>query len=139
MEECRIKEKCDLEVIFFPQHLGGLENAVKGAVTTGAKAFALFLRSQRQWAAKPLEDKTAETFRQACQEHKFSPDVILPHGSYLLNCGSPNAETLRKSREALADELNRCEKLGLTRYNFHPGECGRPVFSPGVSQHVCIK
>ncbi|XP_033629932.1 probable endonuclease 4 isoform X1 [Asterias rubens] len=104
---------------------GGLENAVKGAVTTGAKAFALFLRSQRQWAAKPLEDKTAETFRQACQEHKFSPDVILPHGSYLLNCGSPNAETLRKSREALADELNRCEKLGLTRYNFHPGStCG---------------
>ena len=96
---------------------------MKGAVATGAKAFALFLRSQRQWAAKPLEDKPAEKFRQACLEHNFSPHVILPHGSYLMNCGSPNAETLRKSREALADELNRCEKLGLTRYNFHPGEC----------------
>ncbi|XP_038064450.1 apurinic-apyrimidinic endonuclease-like [Patiria miniata] len=105
---------------------GGLDKAVKGAVATGSKAFALFLRSQRQWAAKPLEDKPAEQFRQACRDHDFPPHLILPHGSYLMNCGSPNDETLRKSREALADELNRCEKLGLTRYNFHPGSsCGQ--------------
>ncbi|XP_022092670.1 DNA-(apurinic or apyrimidinic site) lyase-like [Acanthaster planci] len=105
---------------------GGLDNAVKGAVATGSRAFALFLRSQRQWNAKPLEEEPAEKFRQACREHNFLPHLILPHGSYLLNCGSPNEETLRKSRETLADELNRCEKLGLTRYNFHPGStCGQ--------------
>ena len=100
---------------------GGLWNAVTDAVAIKAKSFALFLRSQRQWQAKPLEDKVAARFREACQEHGFPPHLILPHGSYLLNCGSPNPDTLSKSRDTLTDELLRCEKLGLTLYNFHPG------------------
>ncbi len=47
--------------------------------------------------------------------------MIVPHGSYLMNCGSPNEETRQKSKEMLADELQRCEKLGLAIFNFHPG------------------
>ncbi|CAH1273701.1 Hypp5184 [Branchiostoma lanceolatum] len=104
---------------------GGIENAVENAVAINARAFALFLRSQRQWACKPMEESAARLFREACEKHGFSPSQILPHGSYLLNCGAPNPETLRKSREALVDELKRCEQLGLTMYNFHPGSsCG---------------
>ena len=57
------------------------------------------------------------------QKHGFSPKSILPHGSYLMNCGSPNPETLKKSRDALLEELMRCEALGITLYNFHPGLC----------------
>ncbi|KAJ8318088.1 hypothetical protein KUTeg_003179 [Tegillarca granosa] len=52
--------------------------------------------------------------------------MILPHGSYLMNCGSPDPETLQKSRDVLIDDLQRCEKLGLTLFNFHPGStCGK--------------
>lgn len=95
------------------------------AAKMGAKAFGLFLRSQRQWNCKPLTDETAQKFIKARKEHGFLPDHILPHGSYLLNCGAPNEETLAKSRNALIDELQRCEKLGLSMYNFHPGSsCG---------------
>jgi len=47
--------------------------------------------------------------------------MVVPHGSYLLNAGSADAEVLHKTREALVDELKRCEKLGLPIYNFHPG------------------
>ena len=105
---------------------GGLHNAVSEAVAIGAKAFGLFLRSQRQWVSKPLEDKAAELFREACVQGNFSPHAILPHGIYLMNCGSPEEETLAKSRATLVDELKRCEKLGLTLYNFHPGStCGK--------------
>ncbi|XP_019641285.1 PREDICTED: uncharacterized protein LOC109482868 [Branchiostoma belcheri] len=104
---------------------GGIQNAVENAVDINARAFGLFLRSQRQWACKPMEESAARLFREACQKQGFSPNQILPHGSYLLNCGAPNPETLRKSREALVDELKRCEQLGLTMYNFHPGSsCG---------------
>ncbi|XP_013386072.1 uncharacterized protein LOC106155683 [Lingula anatina] len=104
---------------------GGLHKAVENAVDIGAEAIGMFLKSQRQWASKPLDDKAAEKFREACEEHQFPPHLILPHGSYLLNCGSPNPETLQKSRESLIDELRRCEKLGLSLYNFHPGStCG---------------
>ena len=68
-----------------------------------------------------LNHQVAERFREACMKHNFEPWHILPHGSYLMNSGSPNPETLRKTRETLVDELQRCEKLGLAMYNFHPG------------------
>ncbi|XP_074639146.1 putative endonuclease 4 isoform X1 [Acropora palmata] len=105
---------------------GGIQNAVSEALKIGAKAFGLFLRSQRQWKSKPLEDKAAELFKQACERGGFSARAILPHGIYLMNCGSPEEETLAKSRETLVEELKRCEKLGLALYNFHPGStCGK--------------
>ena len=48
--------------------------------------------------------------------------MVVPHGSYLMNCASPDDELLRKSRGLLLDELERCEMLGLVMFNFHPGE-----------------
>jgi len=55
------------------------------------------------------------------KECGIDPWMVVPHGSYLLNCGSSDDEVLRKTRETLVDELKRCEKLGLPIYNFHPG------------------
>ena len=105
---------------------GGVHNAVSEAVAIGANAFALFLRSQRTWHSKPLSADVAEKFKAACEEHRFPPHAILPHGSYLMNLGSPDEGTLMKSRQALIDEMKRCEMLGLTKYNFHPGStCGK--------------
>ena len=122
-------ERPSLQGKFVGAHVsisGGLHNAVSEALEIGAKAFGLFLRSQRQWVSKPLEDKAAERFRNACAEAQFSPHAILPHGIYLMNCGSPEEETLAKSRSTLVDELKRCERLGLLLYNFHPGStCGK--------------
>ncbi|XP_067671182.1 probable endonuclease 4 isoform X1 [Haliotis asinina] len=112
---------------------GGVHNAVYNAVDIGARSFAMFLKSQRQWKAKPLDDNVVAKFKDACKEYGFTPDLIIPHGSYLINCGSPEPDTLRKSRDALVDELHRCEKLGLTQYNFHPGStCGK------ISVKECI-
>ena len=51
----------------------------------------------------------------------FCPEHILPHDSYLINLGSPDEEGLQKSRAAFLDEMQRCEQLGLTMLNFHPG------------------
>ncbi|XP_033743248.1 probable endonuclease 4 [Pecten maximus] len=117
--------KCEKRVGAHVSIAGGLYNAVDAAVSQRATAFGLFLKSQRQWNSKPLLDKDAEKFREAYQTAGFSPGDILPHGSYLMNCGSSNPETLQKSRDTLIDELQRCEKLGLTLYNFHPGSsCG---------------
>ena len=105
---------------------GGLENAVFNAVSIGANCFALFLCSQRQWKKKPLSEETVEAFRTACEKQGFSSDSILPHGSYLLNLGSPDEETLAKSRDSLIDEMSRCQRLGICLYNFHPGStCGK--------------
>ena len=100
---------------------GGLENAPLRAREIGATGFALFTKNQRQWMAKPLTDKEISAFRAACAEAGYPPQSILPHDSYLINLGHPDAEALAKSREAFTDEMRRCQQLGLDRLNFHPG------------------
>ncbi len=100
---------------------GGVENAPLNAVEIGATAFALFTKNQRQWVAKPLPAESIDAFRKNCADHGFGPGSILPHDSYLINLGHPEADKLEKSRDAFLDEMQRCEQLGLDRLNFHPG------------------
>jgi len=100
---------------------GGVENAPLNAVEIGANAFALFTKNQRQWVAKPLTAESIDAFRKNCADHGFGPESILPHDSYLINLGHPEADKLEKSRAAFLDEMQRCELLGLDRLNFHPG------------------
>lgn len=104
---------------------GGVSNAVTEAAAMGAKAFGLFVRNGRTWKLNHLNQEEAEKFKALCKEYNYPPHLILPHGSYLLNCGSSNPEVLQKSRDTLVHELKMCESLGLTLYNFHPGSaCG---------------
>jgi deoxyribonuclease IV len=100
---------------------GGVENAPVNANQIGATAFALFTKNQRQWVAKPLSEESIIAFKTNCDKYGYKPDQILPHDSYLINLGHPEAEPLQKSREAFLDEMQRCEQLGLDRLNFHPG------------------
>lgn len=100
---------------------GGVDQAPKRAYQIGATAFALFTKNQRQWVAKPLTKKIISDFKENCKRFGFEPSQILPHDSYLINLGAPEEEKLEKSRAAFIDEMERCEQLGLTLLNFHPG------------------
>ncbi len=100
---------------------GGVENAPLNASEIGAKAFALFTKNQRQWAAKPLSKESIKAFRDNCERLGYKPFQILPHDSYLINLGHPEKDGLDRSRSAFLDEMQRCEQLGLDRLNFHPG------------------
>ncbi|WP_418640681.1 deoxyribonuclease IV [Sulfurimonas sp. ST-27] len=100
---------------------GGVYNAPLNAKAIGAKAFALFTKNQRQWVAKPLDNETIQKFKTALEESGILPKHVLPHDSYLINLGHPEADKLEKSRVAFIDELERCDALGLDKLNFHPG------------------
>lgn len=100
---------------------GGVDQAPLRAKEIGANAFALFTKNQRQWKAKPLEAKVIADFKRKCSALGFTDQQILPHDSYLINLGHPEAEGLEKSREAFLDEMQRCEQLGIKLLNFHPG------------------
>ena len=106
---------------------GGVERAVANAVRIGATAFALFTKNQKRWSAPPLTQETINAFKQACAAQGFSPEQILPHDSYLINLGHPQTDKLEKSRQAFIDEMQRCEVIGLTRLNFHPGSHLREI------------
>lgn|SRR5574344_168680 len=100
---------------------GGVENAPINAYNIGANAFALFTKNQRQWVSSPLTEESIKLFKERCEKYDFTPGAILPHDSYLINLGHPEAEGLEKSRAAFLDEMQRCEQLGLKLLNFHPG------------------
>ncbi len=112
---------------------GGVFNAPLNAKKIGAKAFALFTKNQRQWKAKPLDEKTIELFKKNLDEVGIEPKHILPHDSYLINLGHPDDEARQKSLDAFIDEVQRCEQLGLDRLNFHPGSHLKKI-----SQEECL-
>ncbi|MBB1528483.1 deoxyribonuclease IV [Pectobacterium versatile] len=100
---------------------GGVDQAVIRAHEIQATAFALFTKNQRQWQAASLSTEVIERFKAACEQYAYTPAQILPHDSYLINLGHPDAEALEKSRIAFIDEMSRCQQLGLSLLNFHPG------------------
>ncbi|WP_224652951.1 deoxyribonuclease IV [Pectobacterium versatile] len=100
---------------------GGVDQAVIRAHEIQATAFALFTKNQRQWQAASLSTEVIDRFKAACEQYAYTPAQILPHDSYLINLGHPDAEALEKSRIAFIDEMSRCQQLGLSLLNFHPG------------------
>lgn len=113
---------------------GGVENAPLNAHHIGATAFALFTKNQRQWFSAPLTEKSIVEFKARCAEFGYTAAQILPHDSYLINLGSPEPESLEKSRKSFIDEMKRCCILGLDRLNFHPGSHLKKV-----SEDDCLK
>ncbi len=71
---------------------GGVFNAPINATAIGAKAFALFTKNQRQWAAKPLETKVLDKWFEELEKCGIEAKHILPHDSYLINLGHPEEE-----------------------------------------------
>lgn len=112
---------------------GGVFNAPLNAMKIGAKAFALFTKNQKQWAAKPLDEETIALFKENLAKSGILPKHILPHDSYLINLGHPEEDKRQKSLEAFIDEVNRCSQLGLDRLNFHPGSHLKQI-----SEEECI-
>ncbi|MFI3264765.1 MAG: deoxyribonuclease IV [Rikenellaceae bacterium] len=100
---------------------GGLENGPKNGAAISANAIAIFTKNQRQWSAPPLTEEIISTFKTECEKAGLTPKQILPHDSYLINLGHPETEGLEKSRTAFILEMQRCEQLGLSMLNFHPG------------------
>lgn len=99
----------------------GVSEAPLRAAEIGAKAFALFTGNPSRWKVKPISKEQSEEFKANCRDNNFDPEVILPHDSFLINLGSPDQEKLNKSRALFIDDMHRCEMLGLTMLNFHPG------------------
>ncbi|WP_394200138.1 deoxyribonuclease IV [Shewanella waksmanii] len=106
---------------------GGVANAPLNAKKINASAFALFTKNQRRWQAAPLSREQIDAFKLNCQQAGFAANSILPHDSYLINLGHPDTEQLQRSRGAFIDEMQRCEQLGLTLLNFHPGSHLRKI------------
>ncbi len=113
---------------------GGVENAPLNALEIGADAFALFVKNQRQWSAKALEAESINKFDENLKLANIKKEHVLPHNSYLINLGHPDAEKRKKSINAFMDEIQRVNLLGLKMINFHPGSHLREI-----SENECLE
>lgn len=98
---------------------GGVANALLEGKSIGATTIQLFTANQRRWDSKILDPEAVERWQEALAVTGLKK--IMSHDSYLINLGAPDAENLRKSREAFKTELLRCQQLGISFLNFHPG------------------
>ena len=98
---------------------GGLHTAFERATTATCQVVQIFSKNQRQWHAKPLSDQHIQQFRTAHESWGSGPVIV--HDSYLINMASPDDSLWQKSIAAFADELQRCEQLGIPMLVTHPG------------------
>ena len=98
---------------------GGLEKAVVRGQEVGCEAIQIFTKSSNQWKAKPLTPTEVTTFRDACQTASIGP--VIAHSAYLINLAAPDEALYERSIQALLDEMQRCELLGIPYLVVHPG------------------
>ena len=99
---------------------GGLQLAVERALEVGATALQVFVKSSRQWSARPLQADEIAAFRGAAEDHSLAP-YTLAHSSYLINLASADDALWNRSLAAFDDELARCAELGIGSLVLHPG------------------
>ncbi|HRX04504.1 MAG TPA: deoxyribonuclease IV [Anaerolineae bacterium] len=98
---------------------GGVSKAFGRGQSIGCQTIQIFTRNQNRWDSKPLDPSEIEKWHAAAAETGIAPSVS--HASYLINLGSPDDALWEKSINALVDELQRAEALGLLGVVLHPG------------------
>jgi deoxyribonuclease-4 len=98
---------------------GGLDQALERGRAIGCGAVQIFLKNQRQWAARPLAPDDIRTFRAV--RRRSGIRHLFAHASYLINLASPGPAAWAQAVAAFADELERAEALGLSCVVIHPG------------------
>src|SRR3954468_20608494 len=98
---------------------GGLVRAVERAVVHGCEALQIFAKNASQWRGRVLPPEEIRAFREAVRASGIRP--VVSHASYLINLASTNRALRAQSMEAMGDEIDRAEALGLLGVVLHPG------------------
>jgi deoxyribonuclease-4 len=111
---------------------GGTPRAVERGLEVGCRVLQIFVKNSNRWVGRPIERPEARAFRSATRGAGLAR--VVAHTSYLINLASPAAELRRRSIEALVEEIDRCQRLGIPDLVLHPGShCGEGE-SAGVAR-----
>jgi deoxyribonuclease-4 len=98
---------------------GGLPRAVERGIVHGCDAMQIFAKNASQWRGRQLPPEEIRAFRRLVKQSGITP--VVSHASYLINLASANRGLRAQSLEAMGDELDRAESLGLLGVVLHPG------------------
>jgi deoxyribonuclease-4 len=116
------KSKREVTHMRFGAHVsiaGSVAEAPSRALAVGCRTMQIFTKNARQWKAKPLSEEEVEGFRSAVAESPIW--ALVAHNTYLINMADPEDSGWNKSVEAMKDEVERCEALGVPYLVTHPG------------------
>src|SRR5712691_10979432 len=98
---------------------GGLPRAVERAIVHRCDALQIFAKNASQWRGRPLPPEEIRGFRAAISRAGIGP--VISHASYLINLATTIPGLRGQSMEAMGDEIDRAESLGLLGVVLHPG------------------
>ena len=98
---------------------GGVDKAFARGESIGLEVMQIFTKNNNQWEAKSFETATLD--RYFTERERTGIDLVFAHDSYLINLCATNADTLDRSRRAMLDELQRCDRLEIPYLVAHPG------------------
>jgi deoxyribonuclease IV len=98
---------------------GGLPRSVERAVLHRCDAFQIFAKNANQWRGRAVPPEEIREFRFKLTASGLGP--VVSHASYLINLATANPALRRQSLDAMGDELDRAEALGLMGVVLHPG------------------
>jgi len=116
---------------------GGVHRALERGLSIGCQAAQIFVKNQLRWSAPRLTHEEIQAFRE------LAPRLasVFAHSAYLINLASPDRAVFARSVAGLADELRRCQALGIEFLVMHPGahmgsgpEAGIRRLTEGVRQ-----
>jgi len=114
---------------------GGLKKALLRGHDLGCNTIQIFTKSSVQWKERFLEEQEVAEFREVRKKVNINP--VISHNSYLINLASADKELYEKSIDAMINEMQRCELLGVNYLVIHPGShrgCGEEF---GIEKIVC--
>ncbi len=98
---------------------GGLHMAFERAAAVGCDVMQIFVKNQRQWRARPLDEEAILQWQAARELSTI--DTVIAHDAYLINLAAPQEVIWKTSIDAFLDELTRCCQVGITGLVTHPG------------------
>ncbi len=107
---------------------GGLgTGGLKYAAQIGAEAVQVFVSNPRGWAQSPGKESEDALLR-------ASDLPVYVHASYLVNFGSPSADTLEKSIGSIAHALARGTEIGALGVVVHTGSAVTQTHAAAMAQ-----
>jgi deoxyribonuclease-4 len=98
---------------------GGLPRAVDRAIAHRCDALQIFAKNASQWRGHVVSPEEVREFRAKVKASGIKP--VVSHASYLINLATASPVLRRQSVEAMGDEMDRAEALGLLGVVLHPG------------------
>ncbi len=98
---------------------GGLPRAVERAVVHRCEALQIFAKNASQWRGRVIPPEEIREFRARVAAAGIFP--VVSHASYLINLASGDRALRAQSLDAMGDEIDRAEALGLLGVVLHPG------------------